>query len=142
MTDVKTIEDAKEWLKENYENGGCKCPACGQHVELKERRITASMAKVLIAMTKKAGDRGEVNISDVPGVRGGDYGKLRYWGLIEPVSMGRWKVTQKGRDFVADRVRVEASVWVYNDRVRRKSDDTVNIRQVLGASADYDVLWP
>lgn len=133
------IEDVRAWLRENYEHG-CECPACGQNVELKERTISPAMARVLVAMDRHADADGAVNVNNLKEVRGGDYAKLRFWGLIEKVVEGRWRVTPKGRDFVHDRVRVPRVAYVYNNRARRFSDDDTNIRQVIGSQAQYEKL--
>ena len=134
------LDDTKEWLKENFTGDGCKCPACGKHVQLKDRRITPAMAKALIAIRNQGDDTGAVNIADVKEIRGGDYAKLRYWDLIEEVASGRWRITTLGRKFVADKERVPSTVWVYNKRVREVGEDTVNIREALGNPALYDQL--
>ena len=132
------LDDTKQWLKENYEGTGCKCPACGKHVQLKDRKISSAMAKALITISKH---QGEVNISELKEIRGGDYAKLRYWSLIEEVRPGRWKITHKGRQFVHDKVRVPKVVWVYNNRVRRfNEEETINIREALGKPSLYQEL--
>jgi ssDNA-binding Zn-finger/Zn-ribbon topoisomerase 1 len=132
------LDDTKQWLKKNYEGTGCKCPACGKHVQLKDRTITSAMAKALIAISKH---QGEVNISELKEIRGGDYAKLRYWGLIEEVRSGRWQITHKGRQFVHDKVRVPKVAWVYNKRARSfNEEETINIREALGKPSLYQEL--
>jgi hypothetical protein len=141
-------EDTKAFLRANYEKG-CRCPACDQHVKLYKRPLGAGMARSLILISKgpKIDAGGWVDIKSID-VRGGDYAKLRYWGLIEQRAnddekkkdSGLWRVTQKGLKFINDQVRVPSHAHVYNDKVRAFSDVDVNIRQALGKSFDYSEL--
>ena len=141
-------EDTKAFLRANYEKG-CRCPACDQHVKLYKRPLGAGMARSLILISKgpKIGASGWVDIKSID-VRGGDYAKLRYWGLLEQrpnadpktKDSGVWRVTQKGLKFINDQIRVPSHAHVYNDKVRAFSDVDVNIRQALGKAFDYSQL--
>jgi hypothetical protein len=103
------------------------------------------MARALIAMThmpKSA--EGWVDVKSLP-VRGGDYAKLRYWGLIEPRVVegkmtGYWRLTVKGTRFVADRERVPKYARVYDGKLRALEGEEISIRQSLGNRFNYDKL--
>lgn len=110
------------------------CACCGQTVGLYRRTITPAMATVLrlIAVEGSATPEGYVNVPQVLArqgtgvvVRGGEYGKLKFWGLIEPettsegshskVHVGWWRVTQRGKRFLAGETREYRYIWIYND---------------------------
>jgi len=130
-----TLAEAQRWLMSHAE-GGALCPTCTQHVQVHHREIHASMAKVLIILHRyfeKESDWLHVSgyleeLSKQLGVaiRGGDWVKLRHWGLIEekpkaeqkgsPKKTGFWKVTSKGHAFTKLEVKVPRYVMVYNDR--------------------------
>jgi hypothetical protein len=130
------LSEQKAWLKENYEGPGCNCPVCSQHVQLKSRKITPAMAKFLIALSKFMVPK---DIGDFD-VRGGDYAKLRFWDLATKTDNGQWQITHAGRQFVADKTRVAKYIYVYRDRERSRSPETVNIREAVGDAALYDEL--
>lgn len=142
---MDSIAEAKQFLRENIEEG-CKCPCCGQEVKLYKRVLNAQMAWFLIALHRAP--RLDGNWVDIKAldVRGGDYAKTRYWGLVEvkddPTkrSSGLWRLTQKGLKFVHDQVRVPRHVLVYNGECRGFSDQDIGIRQALGAGFDYSEL--
>ena len=46
-------------------------------------------------------------------------------------------MTQLGKDFVRDLVRVPARVAIYNDSFMGHSTDTINITEALGQKFDY-----
>jgi len=78
----------------------------------------------------------------------GDFTKLRYWDLIETRAndnsktkdSGFWRITEKGRDYVEDRIQVPKICMVFNRRARGFSTDLVGIRDALGKDFDYPEL--
>lgn len=141
---METIEEGREFLRRKRHEGAT-CPCCQQHVQVYRRSINSGMVRVLIDIARAAG--AWVDIRDLD-VRGGDYGKLRYWGLLErrpntdPEKKwsGFWRVTQFGLQFVHDQVRVQRHAHVYNGRVLSFSGDEVSIRRCLGRRFDYEEL--
>lgn len=81
-------------------------------------------------------------------VRGGDFAKTRWLGLIEakdgdverPVS-GYWRLTKLGARFVLGEIKVPAYVWVYGNKpLDRTVDETVSIHDALRCKFDYEEL--
>jgi hypothetical protein len=138
----ETIAEAQDWLAEHFENGGEYCPCCDQFVKLYKRKINDSMAFVLILMLRTREDQ----MVHVPSfinkhrhlqkkldvaIRGGDWAKLEYWGLIQKDNITRedgsnragwWKITPKGRSFAKGVISVPKHVYIYN-KVAIRMDD-------------------
>lgn len=154
MTDnlIETISDAKKYLRENFESG-CACPACGQFVKRYNRKITSSMAFILIQLYHKAKDdfihvENHMRTIGKAGL-GGDYVKMKFWNLIEQKPMvrqdgsprgGYWKISRGGIMFVEKEISVPKYAYIYNDAVDGYSDEKVTITQCLGDKFDYDEL--
>lgn len=127
---------------------GAKCPCCDQHAQRYRRHINAGMARALILMSRSAGPNGLVDIKTLD-VRGGDYAKLRYWGLIASAKdpgerlgarSGLWRVTDHGHRFVQGTLGVMDTALVYADECLRLTGKPMTIRDALGTKFDYDKL--
>jgi hypothetical protein len=136
---------------------GCMC--CGQTCRIYKRTISATMARQMITIHKASkpsflGKGGWVNVREfnMPGTSG-DYGKLRFWGLLTPMdkrtakknSAGMWKLTEDGREFVTGDLSVAKYAYVYNDKLYELSGESfegpwVTIHDVLGEKFDYEEL--
>jgi hypothetical protein len=146
MDSQTTLKQIKDFLHAHIDEG-CKCPACGQEVKKYRRALNAQMAWFLIALFRAPKRDGWVDIRTLD-VRGGDYAKTLYWGLVElrgnidPTrrTSGLWRLTQKGLLFVHDQVRVPRHALVYNGRCLGFSNQDIGIRQALGQKFDYQRL--
>lgn len=105
-------------------------PRCGEcHQRLprtyyRKRSPRAEMALRKLAVTTRAGQwRHALDFIGDHNV-GGDFAKLRYWGLIEewPGHRGWWRVTDYGRAFVAGRVHPPTYAAVRNGECLRLAD--------------------
>jgi hypothetical protein len=151
----KTIEEAKQFLRDNYADG-VDCPCCGQFVKLYKRKLNSSMAAILIAVFQHSG-REYVHIpsliSSLPHLHaslgGGDFSKLAHWGLIAKKDdvrddgsnrTGQWRVTKKGEQFIKNEIFVAKHVFLYNGIFRRYSDDGISIIDALGNKFNYREL--
>ena len=92
-----------------------RCESCDQLVKEYPRSIYAAMAKALIALywLDVANPDQYHHITDLnTASSGGDFAKMRYWGLIieKPLNgedkrtSGFWAITQTGRDYVEGKV--------------------------------------
>lgn len=155
-----SLVDARAHVERIADDGG-NCPCCGQRVQVYRRTINAGMARALIAMWAEV--RRQCGIIDPSieqlastwidvrtiNVRGGDYAKLAYWGIIESTEVdgahekrsGWWRVTPTGAAFVLGRVRVPSAVYVYDGRVLDERDvDSVSINDVVASRFSIDEL--
>lgn len=155
MKEIKKIETdsitvAKQFLKENWKEGVI-CPCCNQVVKLYQRKIYATMAILLIALYKQTHPKYDfIHINEFRGNNGtGDFAKLRYWEMInekpnddnpDKRTSGYWSITQKGIDFITNRIIVPKYVLLYDSRVFGFSDDKISIEQALGKKFKYTEL--
>lgn len=148
---AKGIMFAKETMKE-----GSKCPVCEQNVKMYWKKIDSMMAYYLIKLHRVASNNPErtyFHVEDDLGVPlkvGGSWAKLRWWGLIQEQpkdktvttkrTSGMWMLTQKGEDFVKDRISVKKYVKLYNGGIHGTDGDEVTIKQCLKDSFDFQEL--
>lgn len=127
------------------------CPCCDGLGQRYKRSIGSTMAALLIRTyhATRAGDW--IHIQSKTDARGGDYAKLRYWGLVEPRGdeqadgnwSGYWRITELGCRFVERRIRVYKYIYLYQGVYRGYDPDpraTISIDQALGKQFRYDVL--
>lgn len=157
--DDLTVRDARHEVFSAVEDG-TSCPLCLQDVKLHPRPITAWWCAWLSCLYRVAHMHGDLDgfyhVDDVAKVmgpwrnakHGGDYAKLRFFGLIEahpseqeesedhPTrrrvgTAGRWRITPTGRAFCAGGAAAPKRVWAYNNVVRRVDSEYVTFREVL-----------
>lgn len=115
------------------------------------------MARALIAIAairEREGDRW-VHLRELPSLQaragGGDFQKLRHWGLIEGMPKatdandtnprsGFWRATPDGVDFVRGGVWVPAYKLMFNADVYEDSDEKITIVEAIGTRFDYDEI--
>jgi hypothetical protein len=155
---ITTLEESKQWLRERFADGA-RCPCCDQFVKLYKRKLNSSMAHALILIYKFFENNQDEwlhvpsylsQISSSATVRGGDWSKLRYWGLIEPQKavrddgserVGNYRITGRGKQFVLAQIRVPKHVFLYNQKpISREDTETVSIREALGEKFNYAEL--
>jgi hypothetical protein len=148
--DEETLGEARRWLRERAMGGGANCPLCHQHAKIYHRPINAAMARMMIDAWRVAGHGEFHQPTQVPGP-GGDYAKLRYWGLIEDVGKlradggkaGWWRITDLGEAWVRGLIGVPKYVYVYDNKLLRFDQDCEqnwSIRDALGERFDYEEL--
>jgi hypothetical protein len=150
------IAEAKEFLKRNWE-AGCKCPACGQHVQLYDYKLFATSAYSLILLYRmdKNSDQEYFHIREYAEAQKGKaraphFAELRFWGLIQRAdnddpakkSSGYWKITDLGKQFVRGEIKVQSRILVYNNKFQGFSakSESIDIHQALSNRFDYSEL--
>jgi hypothetical protein len=161
-----SLEDAKKWLRERF-GKGAPCPCCGQLVKLYRRPLNYSMAVVLLLMERYYRRVGvsEQEWLHVPtyiteavayhprgavAIRGGDWAKMKYWGLIEEKPetrddgsprAGYWRMTPLGRQFATRQAKVASHVYIYNgEPMQKTADELITIDDALGTHFNYSEL--
>jgi hypothetical protein len=152
------LDEARNWLEAGLEDG-VECPCCGQLAKIYKRKLHGMMAFVLLLIYRHKGDEwihvpslinAKKKSPTVWAGNGGDWSKLLHWGLIEALvaersdgstRVGYYKITDKGRLFAQNKIRVPHCVWLYNgQRLDRKDTKTVSIVEALGDKFDYTEL--
>jgi hypothetical protein len=149
---MKTIEEGKNYLRANYEKG-CVCPCCGQYVKAYWRNIYSTVARDLIHLYRLQNNEDRYyHISDIRTSTsgGGDLAKLISWGLVEEMpkdpnnvkqrTSGYWKITEKGKRFVENTLKVEKYAVYYNNKLLRYEGRLVGIKDCLSNKFNYEEL--
>lgn len=155
-----TLEAAQRYVQERMDEG-VPCPCCAQFCKVYRRGMTGSQAYILVLLyhhTKTTTDWIYLpeflsQVSELSAAaRGGDYGKLCFWGLIAPKldgerradgsdRLGFYKITERGKLFVEGKIRIPKYIYVYNQALLRWSTDaTISIRDALGKKFSYEEL--
>jgi hypothetical protein len=136
---IGSLREAQEKVQEARENGtNINCACCGKPVALRPRGLNKGMAHFLCLLVIRFRSTG--NWIDVKTIssRGGDYAKLRFWGLIEQKpnldsskgDSGLWRPTQKGIDFVDLKISVPSHVYLMDGVFKNFSKSTLYIDEV------------
>jgi hypothetical protein len=143
-----TLKESIEWVSENQKDG-CICPCCEQISKIYKRRLNSGMAYELIALYKISIFGEYVHHSRFSETTGGEISKLRYWGLVieKPKSddkntrtSGFWAITEKGIDFVLNKIKVSRHLFLYDAKFLGFSKEETNIIESLGKSFNYEEL--
>ncbi len=152
--EVVTLKDSQEYNREHWEKG-CKCLSCGQLVKLYKRKLNSGMAFGLIAAYKmsqeKNGQYYHINELLKKGIASSqlEIPRLQYWGLManmpnedDPTKShsGFWRITDKGKEFVERKIKVQKHILIYNSVIVGFSDEETTIDEALGNKFNYEEL--
>lgn len=143
------MAQARRETMDKAKQKGTECPCCGQFVKVYRRTINSTMARQLITAHGMHAEgwfhTRDVVLADSAGA--GDFSKLECWGLIyrQPHvqgeegkrTSGMWKITDKGRDFIAGRVTVPQYAYIYNGNLLELGGVDIHIEHALGKKFDY-----
>lgn len=152
-TDLFTgLSEAKNWVSENYKIG-CICPCCNQLVKLYKRKLHSGMAITLCRIYKESTDWIAVEefLRNNKYPSGHDWALLRYWNLIEDKEKnenedeekkcsGYWKITESGKLFVENKLRVKKYILVYNQTFYGYDGTDINVLDALSSKFNYSEL--
>lgn len=152
------LEAAKAFVQQHLRDG-VTCPTCGQFCKVYRRKLNSTMAYALVLIYTHFKLHPEhpwihvasflVNTKRDSSVAGGDVVKLRFWGLLERAPgdrddgsdrVGRYRMTEIGRQFVEGRIAVPRYVYLYNQMLLRLSEEMTTIQDALGDRFRYDEL--
>ena len=108
-----------------------RCHHCGQYLPQERReRLTDGLVRALRQIAAEGGQHNFIEVD--PYKFKGTHGKLRYWDLLEEQMYiseddpdhpqrrsGRWRLTQRGRDYLAGKIQVPEYAVVLQDQVVR-----------------------
>lgn len=146
-----TLVEAIEWVKLNRPDG-CICPCCEQFIKIYKRRLNAGMAYELLQLYILDKYKGVAYYHHSLFTKRsiGEISKLVHWGLVEQEekdeedtekrTSGSWAITQAGRDFVDNKIKVKSHVYLLNGKILGFSDTETDILESLGEKFDYEEL--
>lgn len=106
------------------------------------------MARLLIKLMHMPAGYHHVTEISTANTGSQDFSKLRYWGLIsekpndktDKRTSGLWMITDKGRSFARNEIKVQKRVLIYNGKMQGFSEDHTDIIEALGDKFDYQEL--
>jgi len=155
----RTLREVREEVRAGrLSRDGVTCPACDRLAKVYRRRINVGMCRVLLDLARHYRDTdGEWAKIGVGGLAtsGGDYSKMRWWGLIESppedaeradgsARVGLWRITPLGVQFLRGEVTVDRYVYEYDsvpvtlELPDGEQPERVNIAQCMGAPFDFN----
>ena len=156
LAETATVKEARAWLEARVEHG-VRCPTCTRFAKIYTRTITASMARALMLLYKhdvmKPGEFVRVDKYLMSqGVHSGAAmpALLRHWSLVEKKkgkrkdsssATGEYRITERGKLFVEDKITVHKFVRLYDDQSLFVEDtEKISIKQALKKQFNYDEL--
>lgn len=148
---LKTLEDAINYIKNNV-NDGVVCPCCNRYTKQYKRKLNSGMAYALIIIygISKKNEYIHITHKKFPPTTL-EHSKLRYWGLLEGKgkdedinyereNIGYWRITDKGRKFVKNKISVPERIILYNGEFNGFEGKNINIIDALKNKFNYDEL--
>lgn len=136
MPDTATIAQARDFVHE-HRIEGVRCPCCGEMRRIYRRRVTRAQVLFLRDLVRESVRRhagtsmGLVDVREIEGqhMRGGDYAKLKHWGLAFPDAKdpGWWHLSAKGLTFLRGSTRIPKHLWIDGNEVVRESPEDVDV---------------
>ena len=157
LLDQMDARRLKKTLRKGLDKG-VTCVCCGQYAKRYRRKFNSIMACWLIAFYRAhlAWPENEyLHVDDASrflhsnvSVRSGDYGKARFWGLLEASEQreegkknsGLWRLTDDGRKFVMGVTTIPRNAVVYNNVGHGFEGEEINIGMALGDRFHYEEL--
>jgi hypothetical protein len=153
-TRFSSLQDAQEYLRQNVRRG-TMCPCCGGSAKIWKRPLNSTMARGMILLYRLSPTPSPwIHFNREIGrkINCGEYGLLPWWGLTERKegkradgnpNSGYYRITEVGRAFTEDRLRISRYIYLYNDALLDRQEDgdgTTSIREALGKNFNYDEL--
>lgn len=127
-----------------------QCDHCGQRIQqahkesMDKTRLTMlqAAARQVITTGKNDFKKKELGLDELSLSAYGNFGRIRYHGLITPVKdkdtnrkiKGRWLITRNGWAFLRGELNIPKYVIVKNNAIQSKSDVTISVKDVYYGS--------
>lgn len=138
--------EAKKKLDEDVANGGGVCPCCNRFLKVYVRKLYATPIRRLAVAYNRFGFEPFHILKDFDNKHPGDFGKLRFWGLVEELphdgssmkrTSGMWKVTGLGASFIIGNVKVRRSIMLESGEFLAFHGDLVTVHDIMGEEFNY-----
>lgn len=124
---------------------GTSCPCCGSLVKVYKYPLHQSLAEAMIKLVRVHERTGDwVHVKFVDPTR--HLAKAKHWGLVEPKpkdsgdSLGYWRPTKAGNDFVYKHSRISSHAFIRQNRVVSLSPEFTTILDILGEGKYSDLM--
>ena len=148
---IETIEQGKIHVQQGLSDG-VTCPCCQQHCQKYDRHLYSDPVAALCRLYRLTGGEPGIfkHMRDIgtPKTGGGDFSKLRHWGLISAApkelhnnpktkTSGMWALTEKGRLFVDGAILLPRKCMVFNNHNYGFIGDQISVLDALKEDFDY-----
>jgi hypothetical protein len=104
---------------------GMECFFCGKQMTAypkdMDKRLTDYLPTVLDYLAKTGRSTFEpYDVFEGDHRKVSDFYKLNYWDMIEELDGGRWKLTEKCRQFIRCNIQVPKRLWVFNWKNKKR----------------------
>lgn len=119
------------------------CPHCGQSMREYKVGITKMMAHTLVKFRMAVLELGRNEIHLLKDMKGksfeltdhewNNFTRLRFHGLAVKVKgkSGYWLLTKRGADFLNGKAEIPKDVWIRNNEIVERSEETVTIGDII-----------
>lgn len=117
------------------------CECCGQKMMVYRRSVRRNMIQGLIILVDGV-PRKTVELGLSPGARS-DFTTLRFFGLIYRDLIKdrfKWMITQQGKLFLQGKTSIPKYAYIFNNWVKRYSEDRIWITDVHHEKIDIDII--
>lgn len=148
----KYLADLRAEWRNTIEGDGGRCPCCDRWGKINAQPLSEIMALGLLWFSRTKGDAN--GWIDVPKraprwmMRGKTYATLARWELLEKnggsddgkKSIGLWRITKKGRDFINGDIAVPDRVYTYNNNIEGFSNRLFYFYDCFGKHFHYETV--
>lgn len=144
-----TAMEVKAWLMEAARRpGGAICPITGRFTKIGDRAFNTAMAAALRYFGENTAPGEYLLTSKLPVsiLASKQHTTMKYWGFLEPPertrstkggSVGLWRITEKGRQFLRGDIKVPLKVVSFNGKLERLHGPDVSIFEIT-EGFDYE----
>lgn len=147
-----TLQEARVYWRETIRGEGGHCPCCDRWGKMYRRGINMVMAAGIVWLARHSADGSWVDVPRVGPrfvVASNQLPTMRWWGLCErnipgpdddKKFSGFWRVTEMGKLWANNEVKVMKYVWTYNDTVIEFEGPDVAVSDCLEKFSYNDVM--
>ncbi len=114
-----------------------KCPHCGASMKMYWQNLSKGLVSSLIKFGQeiRARNNNDIHLTDdlkLDNFEYTNFNKLKFFGLVEPSDeSGRWRLTEKGMDFLANRIAVPQKVRTFRNKTKERSTQLITISDLM-----------
>lgn len=118
-----------------------RCPHCGASMKKRWERLSPGLVAILIEFGKTARNKDRIHLHvsrdlTLSSIQYTKFSALKYFGVVQKGDdSGYWRLTEKGMDFLANRIGLPIEVCIFRNRVCERSEELINIADIMTSSS-------
>jgi len=139
------LQKMRQNWKKAIEGDGAICPCCDRAGKVYRFKLNQTHALSVRWIQVHGGEDGWVDVQNrAPRwiLKGKNYSMMAHWGLLESKSnrSGIWRTTRKADDWLAGKIDLPESVFIYDNRAWGESEEQISFRGCIGKLFDFDEI--